>query len=669
MGKASRIVKVLALLALIALYSADKPYNIKAEAANTENSMINGGLNSSFDDDYYTSGKKINLNGSINLHNGNQLITVSLRDSDIKQVLRMFADKAGLNVVFHNSVTGQITLDLVGVTLNNAMEMISQISELSYVVENGTLLVMKSEAAKKLKISKQNINIIPIKYANSAKVANFLNTNIFGLNKPGLSNSETAISNPSENEVLIFGTENDYKMALNVIRVLDKKPKTTTFKVNHTTPAEMADMICSMLLPAASGASSGGSSSGGSSTSSGGSSSGSSSSSDSSSPSSAEGAATGGAAGIMTGAAADSSGGGGSSSGGSSAGGSSSGGSSGGSSSGLTLNAGTVACTLDGQVGGSVTSLGLQNLTVAYYAQLGTVNIIGGSESQLDMIKDFIAETDKKQPQAYLEVSVVELNEDGSKSLSNNWNLWSKAFSATFDGENTRSNPLNPVFFKGNTYDVIDTTGDTPEVKYTISKYNGPLTITYAINYLIKNSKGRVVANPRILITNGEESTIDITQDYVESVDSEQSAYTGGTLATRTYNIGSDAGIKVSITPFISPDGYVTMNIKPEYSTILNQLSATDSIGPYTAATLLSHRNLDLKNVRIKDGETLVIAGMINEEEQKTIGKVPVLGDIPVIGSMFRSTTSEKKKNEMVIMITPKIITDTEDAVGNTDTL
>ena len=108
MGKASRIVKVLALLALIALYSADKPYNIKAEAANTENSMINGGLNSSFDDDYYTSGKKINLNGSINLHNGNQLITVSLRDSDIKQVLRMFADKAGLNVVFHNSVTGNI---------------------------------------------------------------------------------------------------------------------------------------------------------------------------------------------------------------------------------------------------------------------------------------------------------------------------------------------------------------------------------------------------------------------------------------------------------------------------------------------------------------------------------------------------------------------------------
>ena len=57
------------------------------------------------------------------------------------------------------------------------------------------------------------------------------------------------------------------------------------------------------------------------------------------------------------------------------------------------------------------------------------------------------------------------------------------------------------------------------------------------------------------------------------------------------------------------------------------------------------------------------------KKEQKTVGKVPVLGDIPLIGTLFRSTTSEKKKNEMVIMITPKIITDTEDGTGNIETL
>ena len=101
----------------------------------------------------------------------------------------------------------------------------------------------------------------------------------------------------------------------------------------------------------------------------------------------------------------------------------------------------------------------------------------------------------------------------------------------------------------------------------------------------------------------------------------------------------------------------------------MEQVTATDSVGTYVAATLLSHRNLDLKNVRIKDGETLVIGGMIGENEHKTISKVPVLGDLPIIGTLFRTTNSTKEKNEMVIMITPKIITDTEDAIGNTDTL
>lgn len=577
----------------------------------------------------------LKLKGDVSFVRKNPAISISLRDSDVKQVLRMFADKAGMNIVFHDSVSGNVTLDLVDVPLNRAFEMVMEINDLNYVVDDRTIIVAKAGTSG-FNFAKQDMTLIPVKYVSAAALADFLNKNIYAMHKPGLSDTDIVTTNPVTNELIVFGTKTDVAIAKKVVAQFDKKPQTTTFKVNHTTPAEMADMICNMLLPASSGATAGGSSGGG----------GSSSSSETAPVKGGDdGASTGGAAGIMTGAAAASD------------------------SSSIALNAGTVVCTLDGQVSGSVSSLGLQNLSVAYYSQLGTVNIIGGSESQIEMIKDFIAETDKKQPQAYLEISIVELNEDGSKTLQNEWKLWSKYFSATFDGDTTKTNPLYPTMIKGTGYDIVDTSGDTPEVKYSVAKYTGPMTLSYAINYLVRNSKGRVVANPRILITNGEESTIDITQDYVESTESEQSAYAGGTIATRTYNISSDAGVKVSITPFISPDGYVTMNIKPEYSTILSTVPATDAIGTYTAATLLSHRNLELKNIRIKDGETLVLAGMINEEEQKTIGKIPVLGDLPVVGTLFRTTTSEKKKNEMVIMITPKIVTDTEDSVGNADTL
>lgn len=212
--------------------------------------------------------------------------------------------------------------------------------------------------------AKQDMTLIPVKYISAAALADFLNKNIYGMHKPGFSDTDIVTTNPVTNELIIFGTKGDVDIAKKVVEKFDKKPQTTTFKVNHTTPAEMADMICNMLLPAASGSgSSSASSSGASST----------PAPDSSVPVKGDDTTTGGAVGIVTGGAADASGG--------AAGG--------GGSSGISLNAGTVACTIDGQLSGSVSSFGLQNLSVAYYSQLGTINIIGGSEKQIEMIKGF----------------------------------------------------------------------------------------------------------------------------------------------------------------------------------------------------------------------------------------------------------------------------------------
>ena len=563
----------------------------------------------------------LQLRGDVSFTKKNTPITLSLRDSDVKQVLRMFADKAGMNIIFHSSVDGKVTLDLVDVPLSSAFEMVLEISGLNYVVDDNTIVVASAKATD-FNMGKQEMTLIPVKYIDAGTLAKFLNKNIYGIHKPGFSGEDVAVTNPSTNEILIFGTKNDVAIAKKVIEKFDKKPSTVSFKVNHTTPAEMANMVCNLLMPAASGGSSGG-------------------------------GATGGAAGMVTGFAAGE--GGGASSSGSS----------------IALNDSKIACTMDNQVSGtSVESLGLQNLSISYITQLGTVSVTGGSEKQVEMIKDFIAQNDKKQPQAYLEVSILELNEDGQKTFDNQWTMFSSFFSASFNGgQGLSSNPLNPIFFAGDGYQLVDFSEDEPKVLYEVKKGQGPFTLAWAINYLIENKKGRVVANPRIIITNGQESTIDLTSDYIESTESEMTASGLGNFVTRTYNVGEDAGIKVGITPFISPDGYVTLNIKPEYSTIASQVTASDSAGSYIAATLLQRRNLDLKNVRIKDGDTLVIGGLIQEEETKTISKIPVLGDLPIVGTVFRSTTSGKKKQEMVIMITPKIITDSEDAVGNIDNL
>lgn len=569
----------------------------------------------------------LKLEGDIALTKGNPKITLSLRNSDVKQVLRMFADKAGLNIIFHESAAGSVTMDLVNMPLNDAFKLILQVTSLTYYIDNNTMVVASATAAQGLNLSKQEMMTIPVKYVEASTLANFLNANIFSMNKPGLSNAQIAVTNPGRNEILIFGTKNDFLMAKKVVEQFDQKPLEQTFVVNHTTPKEMAELVCGVLYPQPSSAS-GGSSSG--------------SSSQPASSSSGGGTPTGGA---------------------------------------IALGTGITACQYDNQVSaGSLASVGTRSMAVTYFPQRGMITVMGGSLQQMELIKEFILKNDKKQPQAYLEISIIELNESGSRDFSNTWRAYNSFFSGGFDGTTT-TNPYRPTFIQGDEYVTVpgektlvqnSVTGlweiiTSPET--ILNKYTGMPTLTYAINYLIKNGKGRTLANPRIMITNGEISKIDLSSDYVKSVTSQVLSTMAG-ATQRTYEIGSDEGIKVDIEPFISPDGYVTLNIKPEYSTVKEKVTSANAATGTTdlVATLLQRRNLDLKNVRIRDGETVVIGGMIRETEEKTISKMPFLGDLPGVGMFFRNTNTTKGKQELVIMLTPKIVKDTEDIVNKSGT-
>ena len=587
------------------------------------------------------------LSGDVKLTQNNDKITLSLRDSDVKQVLRMFADKVGMNVVFHSSVSGKVTLDLVNMPINDAFDLVLQVAGLNYYTQNNTLIIVAKSSADNATFSKQEMMVFPVKYVSAAKIAAFLNKNVFGMKKAGLSSVDAATVNSATNEIIVFGMPSDAAIVQKVIDQLDREPLTKTFAVNHTTPAEMADMICNMLLPSRgsnSGDASGASGASGS-------------SSDMQAIPAEPGVGTGGAAGIMTGGAASTS------------------------SSGtdLKLGEGVVACTVSSTAASSVaTPFDVQNLSISYFPQRGTVTLMGGSEAQMRMIESFIKANDVKQPQAYLEVSIVELNEAGSKSFSNTWSIDSKNWVVDFNantGTTSGGRKSGPGLREIIPVTVLMPDGSTVESNISREQYYGKNSfISWQLSYLIENRKARVLANPKILITNGQESVIDLTQDYVEKVTSEflSSSGTGGSTlgaVQRTYTIGSDQGIKVTLTPFISPDGYVTMNIKPEYSTIADQVMTASEAGPDAPedlqATLLSRRNLDLKNVRIKDGETLVIGGLIQEDETKTVRKIPVLGDLPIIGAAFRSTSTTKEKSELVIMITPKIINDGEGTVAD----
>ena len=546
----------------------------------------------------YSSVASTLLSGDVVLTDSNQNITLSLRDSDVKQVLRMFADKAGLNIVFHSSAQGTVTLDLVDVSLEDAFKMVMKMTNLTYVIKDKTMMVVSTSDAETVNLTKDNISILPVKYADAAYIAHFLNTNVFSLNTSGLSYGPIVTTNAERNELLIFGTDNDYQMAKKIVEKFDKKPIMTTYRVNHTTPFEMAKMVCETLfdLPATGSSSRGGS--GGNSTS------------------------NLNATFQMQSSASDTKEG--------------------------ALGGGSIACTVKSGVSTNNLSSYQAKPTLTLYVQpeLGTLTMVGGSEEQIQMVNDFIIENDRKQPQAYLEISIISLTEEGSRELTNTWNWRSKHVDLSYSNGSTSSTPI-----------IWHGPGN-----------NGPgESLTHTISMLIKNDKARMLANPKIVITNGKKSTIDLTSDYIESttvqiLNSFSNGESGTASSQKTYEIGEDNGIKVEILPFISPDGYVSLTMKPEYASILQPIEDIDAAGNrYTAATLLQRHNLDLTNVRIKDEETLLLGGMITEEETNSTGKVPILGDIPLIGFLFRSQSKSMVKKELLFMITPRIIKDTED--------
>lgn len=544
---------------------------------------------------------KIELAGSVNFDGRGQKINLSLRNTDVQQVLRMFADKAGLNIVFHQSATGSVTLDLVNVKLEDAFKMVMKMCNLTYVIKDKTIMVVGLNSAETLNLTKDNIAVLPVKYTDAGYIANFLNSNIFGLNTPGLSFGPIVTTNADRNELLIFGTEADYNMAKKIVERFDTKPSVTTYRVNHTTPFEMARMICETLfrLPFEGSAAQSGT--------------------NGSYQTKLNAKLT-----MQTAKNTMPEG---------------------------TLGGGSVACVFSSSVTtGNISSYAAKPSMILYVQpELGTLTLMGGSERQIQMVNEFILDHDRKQPQALLEISIIELTEEGSKEFNNTWALANRNVSFSFNGTKGLS---GGYYWHGNARAGL---GSTSKV-----------TLYQALSYLISNSKARMLANPKIIVTNGKKSTVDLTQDYIESTTVQiLNNYVSGENAAasvqKTYEIGKDNGIKVTVTPFISPDGYVSLDIKPDYASTYLPVIDTYMGEPYTAATLLQRHNLELKSIRIKDEETLMLGGMIKNEEKDVVSKVPILGDIPIVGFFFRNQSRKMTKSELIFMITPRIIKDTED--------
>jgi len=252
---------------------------------------------------------------------------------------------------------------------------------------------------------------------------------------------------------------------------------------------------------------------------------------------------------------------------------------------------------------------------------------------RLNEIGTLISAFDEKSAQVLIDAQIIEITPTDKLEMGIDWDFWIKKYfeikaslpintTNTFFVGTPSTSPTSPKHFKS-VVDILRTIGDT-----------------------------KVLSSPRIMVVNNQEAKILVgTKDaYITSTISQSAS--GPTVTSQAVNF-VDVGIKLFVTPTISKDGFITMKIRPEISSAKRtQIISEDR---KTEVPIVTTSEAET-TVMVKDGVTLIIGGLKKDKREKTTKRLPILGDIPLLGYLFGSTSDEVTKTELVILLTPHLM-------------
>lgn len=252
--------------------------------------------------------------------------------------------------------------------------------------------------------------------------------------------------------------------------------------------------------------------------------------------------------------------------------------------------------------------------------------ILTGPRSAVERAKEALARIDVAPPQVLIEARVVEISTDVDNTLGVLWDFTNTKATFTLDTPNPpdRGN-FGTIVFGRLTRDAIG--------------------IGAKLDALFKDNKARLLANPKLLVLNAKQAQIFIGDEvrYIESV---QSTQNGVSVTTGKVNVG----IQLNVVAKANPDGEISLQIHPEVSLITGFLKT-----PVGGEIPQVSRRFADSAVRLRSGETLVIGGLISQRDLKLVQKVPLLGDLPVLGYLFKQTNTKRSNSEIMVFLTASL--------------
>ena len=268
--------------------------------------------------------------------------------------------------------------------------------------------------------------------------------------------------------------------------------------------------------------------------------------------------------------------------------------------------------------------------------------VVSDLPEKMKKIEKIVKAFDTENKEVLIEVKVIEitLNEENQRQF--NWETIFKGIS-NLDFKGTF--PVAPSFTPSTALST-----DNQQISVGTLATND---FTATVNFLQTLGDTRIISQPRIVAQNNQEAKIMVGSREAYVLQTLSQAQTSTVSGENVSFI--DVGVKLNVMPTIHPDGFITMKIKPEISSV--QRTLTTTLGSVVPIVNTSGLETVLK---VKDGTTILLGGLVREDKVKNTSGFPVLSRIPVLGVFFGSRADLKKKTEMIVFLTPHIIAGNE---------
>lgn len=198
---------------------------------------------------------------------------------------------------------------------------------------------------------------------------------------------------------------------------------------------------------------------------------------------------------------------------------------------------------------------------------------------------------------------------------------------------------------------------------------NGDLTggdaLGMADNFLgqlqasIENGNAKILTDPTLVVQEGQTAEVQLTAQVVTDRTQTTSSTEGGTDTTTVETETEPAGLILQVqVERIDDNGFISLSVAPSISAVSETIRVDGN-----EINLLSERRLTSGLIRVRDGQTLILSGIIRDQDRATVTKVPILGDIPILGALFRSTERSNVRQELIVIVTPQILDDSDQSV------